>query len=179
MSSANETPFVTMNETGNNANTSPNTFPTSSNNDKPVNPRSRIFRPCLTCRRRKISVCIPDVLMSCRIGPELTRAGNSAIRPDPNARDAHKPAISAKDMAKNAISSMSFQPGLQLRHRTVAEAAGAVTEETTTAMAARTITDRKESRFDHRDNYRQTICNNSRYGNRTVTHSCAHHNFPV
>lgn len=105
--------------------------------------------------------------------------GNSAIRPDPNARDAHKPAISAKDTAKNAISSMSSQPDLQLRRQTVAEAAGAVAEETTTALATRTITVQKKSPFGHRDNYRQTICNNSRYGNRTAPHSCAHHNFPV
>jgi hypothetical protein len=74
-------------------------------------------------------------------------------------------------MAKNAISSMSSQPDLQPHQQTVAEA--------TTVLAAGTITIRKKSRSDHRDSYRQTIHNNTKYGKRTAPHSCAHHNFPV
>ncbi|KAE8554411.1 hypothetical protein EYB25_002950 [Talaromyces marneffei] len=47
-----------MNETRNNNNITTaanNNNNNNNNNDKPINPRSRIFRPCLTCRRRKIS----------------------------------------------------------------------------------------------------------------------------
>jgi hypothetical protein len=57
-------------------------------------------------------------------------------------------------MAKNAISSMSSQPGLQPL-QTVAEAAEAVAE--ATALAAKTPTIRKKSHSDHLDNYRQII----------------------
>lgn len=73
---------------------------------------------------------------------------------------------------------MLSQPDLQPHQQTVAEAAGAVAE-ATTELAAGTITIRKKSHSDHRDNYRQITYNNSKYGDRTAPHNWAHHNFPV
>ncbi|EED21595.1 hypothetical protein TSTA_088310 [Talaromyces stipitatus ATCC 10500] len=135
------------------------TNPATTSNNKPINPRSRIFRPCLTCRRRKISADLED----------------SAIRPDPNARDARKPDISAKDTAKNAISSMSSQPDPQL-HQTVAEAAAAVGR--IAAATAKTLTTRKKSHSDPLGSYHQNTSNNN-YGIIIKHSSFVRHTLPV